>query len=252
MKVILDPSHAGVLDELARSATLLAFDFDGTLAPIVARRDDARMRASTARLFRLLCERYPVAVVSGRSRADVAGRLGDAPVRFVVGNHGIEVEGGGEAPGPGMGDVKRALVRALATFDGVDLEDKVHTLSVHTRNASDDGAVRGAIRDALTAFGGRFRWADGKCVVNVVPEGADDKGRAVEKLRKRAGATRTLYVGDDVTDEDVFRTASDGALVGVRVGLSPTSAAAYGVRSQTDVDRLLTMLCERRAGSVHG
>ena len=72
MKALLSRENRVLLDQLAWSNVLLAFDFDGTLAPIVANRHQAAMRARTARLFSTVCERYPSAVISGRAKADVA------------------------------------------------------------------------------------------------------------------------------------------------------------------------------------
>ncbi len=56
------------LQRLARGDTLYAFDFDGTLAPIVA--DPARARATdrVTRPLARLARRVPVAVVSGRAQ----------------------------------------------------------------------------------------------------------------------------------------------------------------------------------------
>ena len=72
------------LDEFAAPGLLCAFDFDGTLTPIISHPGDVRlpedMRARLARLQ----EHAPVAIVTGRSLADIAPRLGftpDLPVR---------------------------------------------------------------------------------------------------------------------------------------------------------------------------
>ena len=70
MKHILAPENADVLAQLAWSHVLLAFDFDGTLAPIVEDRDRAAMRERTRGLLVRLCALYPCAVISGRSRGD--------------------------------------------------------------------------------------------------------------------------------------------------------------------------------------
>ncbi|HSD11890.1 MAG TPA: trehalose-phosphatase, partial [Candidatus Binatia bacterium] len=90
MKDVLKPSNRRVLAEFAGSNLLLAFDFDGTLAPIVATPARARMRATTARLMNELKDLYPCVVISGRARADVLERLGNLPGLGVIGNHGIE------------------------------------------------------------------------------------------------------------------------------------------------------------------
>lgn len=93
---MLAQSNLGVLAQLAWARVLLAFDFDGTLAPIVEDRDRARMRARTSRAFAKVCGLYPCAVISGRSQSDVAKRLAGATVKYVIGNHGLE-------PGIGLG-----------------------------------------------------------------------------------------------------------------------------------------------------
>ena len=59
---------------------LLAFDFDGTLAPIVTDPDDARIPAPVARRLDRLASLLPVAIITGRAVADVRERLtGAAP-----------------------------------------------------------------------------------------------------------------------------------------------------------------------------
>jgi trehalose 6-phosphate phosphatase len=90
MKHALSRRTSDVLAQLASKRALLAFDFDGTLAPIVADRDRAVMRRRTRTLFGAVCELYPCAVISGRARHDVASRPGKIDVKHVVGNHGIE------------------------------------------------------------------------------------------------------------------------------------------------------------------
>ena len=82
------------------------------------------MRASTARLFDRVSAVYPCAVVSGRSRADVANRLGDAAVRYVVGEHGAD-DGTSHTHGRReMAGALAALRLALSHRDGIDLAVK--------------------------------------------------------------------------------------------------------------------------------
>ena len=50
-----------------------------------------------------------------------------------------------------------------------------------------------------------MRVIPGKLVINVVPDAAPSKGDALVALRDRTEADIAMYVGDDVTDEDVFR-----------------------------------------------
>jgi trehalose 6-phosphate phosphatase len=246
MDNIIAPEHIEVLAQLARSATLLAFDFDGTLAPIVADRDRAAMRDRTARLLIRLCALYPCAVISGRSRADVTTRLGGAPLQHVVGNHGLEPHAGMAAFARDIRRVRPLLARVLRESDGIDVEDKRFSLAVHYRRASRPCEARATIEAAVAGLPMRLRVIPGKLVANLLPEGAPHKGDALLQLRADAQAETALYVGDDMTDEDVFGLNQPGRLVSVRVGASAESSAAYFVPTQCDVDALLAVLGDLR------
>jgi trehalose 6-phosphate phosphatase len=242
MRNLLIEPELEVLAQLAWSKALLAFDFDGTLAPIVRDRDAAGMSARTARLFDRACQLYPMAVISGRSRADVAGRLGASRVKYVVGNHGLEPGDGAPGAAAELDEARARLARLVARSQGIDLEDKRYSLAVHYRRSR---TRREALR-AIVRLVGRLetpvRVVTGKCVINLVPASAPSKGDALLALRRRARADVALYVGDDVTDEDVFRLDQPGRLVSVRVGRSGASAAPFFVRDQAAVDAMLEKL----------
>jgi len=248
VKPLFAPDQIGVLAQLAWARVLIALDFDGTLAPIVADRERARMRPSTARLLRQVAARYPTAVVSGRSQPDVAARVRGARLRHLVGNHGVEPGAAADLIGfeREVGQARVLLEQALDGRPGLDVEDKRYSLAIHYRRARGKRAARQAIAAAVTALPMAMRIVHGKLVVNVVPAGAPHKGDAVVRLRAREGADTVLYVGDDVTDEDVFELDQPGRLVTVRVGASATSAAAYYIRDQRAIDRLLAALVALR------
>lgn len=236
-----------LLAQLAWSPVLLAFDFDGTLAPIVADRERAVMRERTSGLFERVCASYPCAVISGRGKADVASRLGGAAVKHIIGNHGLE-------PGSGLGGFEREIAEALPLLEaalarcpGVDIEDKRYSLAVHYRRSRQKRVARAAIHVAVSSLPRRMRAVAGKLVVNVVPERAPNKGDALLQLRAQEGASIALYVGDDVTDEDVFELDQPGRLFTVRVGESKSSAARYFLRDQREIDALLERLADLRS-----
>jgi trehalose 6-phosphate phosphatase len=255
MRHLLSQDVSGVLEPLARSRVLVAFDFDGTLAPIVAEHRQAQMRPRTDTLFAQVCALYPCAVISGRGRADVCARLGSAPIKYVVGNHGLEPGLGGEALAALAEEVRRAraaLAALLAGLTGVEIEDKRYSLSVHFRAARARRRTRAVIIEAATRLPVAMRVVPGAMVVNLVPAGAPNKGQALLALRGAEQADTALYVGDDVTDEDVFELGQPGRLLTVRVGESGASAAAYFVRDQQEVDGLLSRLIALRAGPPPG
>lgn len=247
MKNLLAPGHARVLSRLAGARTLLAFDFDGTLAPIVEDRDEAQMRAPTRALFEALCERFPTAVISGRSRRDVAARLGAARVKYVVGNHGLESGRAAPRERAVLNEARARLGALVEAAPGLELEDKRHSLTVHFRRARDQRAAKAVILGALARLGKSVRVVGGKCVFNVVPANAPHKGDALLALRKKEAADLALFVGDDVTDEDVFRLEQP-EILSVRVGRSASSAARWYVRGQGELDELLRRLLRLRRG----
>lgn len=254
MRHILAKRHEGVLAALAESArTLLVFDFDGTLAPIVADRDAARMDDSTAKLFVDVARRYPTAVVSGRALADLVPRLGDAPVRHVVGNHGTEGGPIGKAATERLRQKCHAMLQfvapRLASLRGVAVEDKEHSLSIHYRASRRPEAAHREILEIVSRLRPAPRIVEGKRVLNVVPKGSPHKGDAVRWLRRRERADLVLFVGDDVTDEDAFAEESDW-MVSTRVARSAHSRARYFVRTRGEVDRLVAELCRLRPSSA--
>ncbi len=76
----------------------------------------------------------------------------------------------------------------------------------------------------------------------LISERAPNKGDALLQLRRIEEADTALYVGDDVTDEDVFDLDQPGRLLAVRVGESNTSGAAYFLHDQNEIDELLSRL----------
>ena len=249
MKNILSNEQHSTLMEFARQRVLLAFDFDGTLAPIVREPEAAAMRQSTSVLLAKVAKLYPCVVISGRSRADVMKKVDAIPLRAVIGNHGME-------PSRNLRDARwlaalwhAQLASTLPSIAGVVIEDKGVSLAVHYRKARSRAAVRRLVLIAAADLPGA-RIVEGKMVVNVLPAGAPDKGTALITLCKRLRCESAIYVGDDENDEDVFALAREGRLLGIRVGRSQRSQAAYFVQSQSAVDRLLIKLTEARQGLV--
>ncbi len=246
MKNILADEHLPALRHFARERVLLAFDFDGTLAPIVRDPNTAAMRARTRALLARVAELYPCVVISGRARADVAKRVVGISLRAVIGNHGME-------PSRNLRGAQwlatlwqTQLASTLPKISGVVVEDKGPSLAIHYRLARSRAAVRRHILIAAAALHDA-RIVEGKMVVNIVPADAPDKGTALVRLCKRLGCASAVYIGDDENDEDVFALASEGRLLGIRVGRSRRSQAAYFLPGQTDIDALLAELVARRA-----
>jgi alpha,alpha-trehalose-phosphate synthase [UDP-forming]/trehalose-phosphatase len=238
---------AEIAARLAGRGLLLCLDFDGTLAPIVECPERAAMPADVRAQLVALRERHPIAVLSGRSLADVRARAG-LPGLIYGGNHGAEMVGDETSASALAGD--RQLLaeflgeaaRALARIPGVLIEDKGVTASIHFRR------VAPAQREAfLTAFqplarqyAGRLRITEGRKVIEIRPHAAGDKGAAVQRLMAGVGSGMVpVYLGDDAADEDAFRAVRERGIA-VSVGGSPT--ADYYLRNQGEVAGFLALL----------
>lgn len=243
MRPILSPRNRALLRRFVAENTLLAFDFDGTLAPLVPEPDAAAIKPRTRRLLSELAARRPCIVVSGRSRSDVRGRLPGIPLAEFIGNHGIEPCSCSPAIARTVGSWARSLRKSLKSIQGVVIENKKFSLSVHYRKARDKVRARTAVRRATSSLPGA-RLIGGKLVVNVLYEGAPDKGTAVEQERRKRNFSKVIYVGDDTTDERAFALASSGRCLAIRVGPSKTSLADFYIRNQDEMDRLLKFLLE--------
>lgn len=240
---LLGAAGRAALRALARGRALLAFDFDGTLAPIAERPERARMPARTRRLLAAVARLYPCAVISGRARRDLRRRLRDVPLVALSGSHGAEGPGrrpSNDGPARVRGWAAR-LRRHLRRVRGVALEAKPHGVAVHYRRARDKEGARVAILEAVTALEGA-RWTFGKEVVEVMAAGAQTKGDALAALRRRLKPRATLYVGDDLTDEDAFASAGPGGLLSVRVAPAEGTTARFRLDAQAEVESLLDEL----------
>lgn len=240
---------------LEANRTLLCTDFDGTLVPICADPDACRLgdelRSTLSSLHRP--PRMHVAVVSGRQLADVRLRVGIQALTY-AGNHGLEIEGAGlsfrnpgaEACQDLVDTLATALREDIAAFRGTRLEHKGLSLTIHHRQAHP--AVVATIHDAVAATlsrvdgTGRMRTHHGKCVLEIRPDVAWNKGHAVEWLGQqlRCGSERRIFIGDDETDEDGFAACLDGVTIRV-VDSAATTAARY-LASQGEATAFLTML----------
>lgn len=246
---LLQRRGRSALRALAGGRVLLAFDFDGTLAPIADRPERARMTAGTHRLLAAVARLYPCAVISGRSRGDLQRRLRRVPLLALAGSHGAEGDGSARrTPHSRVASWARHLRWRLRSFRGVALEVKPHGVAIHYRQAVDKPEIRAAILSIVTALEDA-RHIGGKDVVEVLPLGAPTKGDALAALRRRLEPRATLYIGDDVTDEDAFSSEGPGGLLAVRVGHGDATAAQFRLDDQAEIELLLAALLRQRTAS---
>jgi trehalose-phosphatase len=99
----------------------------------------------------------------------------------------------------------------------VVVENKSYSLSFHYRTTNQRDAARALISRIVAELSPPPRIVLGKSVVNVMPPTASHKGTALLEYMRRLDCNAALYVGDDVTDEDVF-ALRDARILTVRIG----------------------------------
>jgi trehalose 6-phosphate phosphatase len=255
MQHLFSPDGEAALAAVLRLKPLLAFDFDGTLSPIVARPEDARISQAVGQRLRTLASRLPVAIVTGRTEADVRERLGFEP-RYVVGNHGAEDSGDPEgtvrrtAALDGLRTALQARAGAL-TAAGVAVEDKAVSIALHYRLSRDRARAQALIDALLAPLRADLRIFGGKMVVNAMAGDAPDKAHAVCSLVARSGAAAAFFAGDDRNDEPVFIAAPAHWLT-LRIGRDDAaSRARFGLDGPQEMalllERMLVLLAAEAA-----
>lgn len=242
---------AARLQEIVKPGMLCAFDFDGTLAPIVKDPGRACIPAAVSRRMAMLSEYARVAVISGRSVEDVAARL-DFLSDFVVGNHGLEGVHGWEDRTAEFQQLcqewEQRLTMALSDrslFDpGIRIENKKCSLSIHYRLARNRSEAESRLLQLFAAVLPSVRVMGGKCVFNLLPADAPNKGMALARLCELSNAPGTIYVGDDVTDEDVFDMRRTDWMT-VRIERSGSSSAEFYLHHRLDMVQLLDTLIKQ-------
>jgi trehalose 6-phosphate phosphatase len=258
------PLQPAVAVRLGGTPLSVLLDIDGTLAPIAPRPDQVKVPAETCRALEELIS-IPdahVAIVTGRSVED-GRRIVPLHRLGVIGNHGFEVLGESgevisEPAALGFLEAVQEAARQLAPLpgevEGVVLEDKRWTLSVHYRLAARDAVAGITARVHALASALGLRVTRGKEVLELRPPLDVNKGTAavlwVKRLGMSSGAS-VVYIGDDRTDEDAFRElrAAFPKAVTIRVGEpdhGETTAAEFRVETPAEVRQFLQALTKSR------
>ncbi len=221
--------------------TLFVFDLDGTLAPIVedfsAAQIDPLVRTTLERLIKFA----NVAVITGRSREDALRILGFEP-HLLVGNHGAEWPSDSSSTFAQCStNWYQTLQQELGDVQGVELEFKGASLSVHYRKALNQANTLMQIDNAIKHLEPEPKRIAGKFVVNLLPMEALTKGEALVEAMNRFGLERAVFFGDDVTDEEVF-ILKNIDLFGVHIGKDQKTAAAFNLKKQIEMLGLLNSI----------
>jgi trehalose 6-phosphate phosphatase len=211
----------------------LFLDFDGTLVDIVERPDAVMVDPALPDVLLRLQERLggALAIISGRPITFLDPHF--APHRFdIAGLHGLEHRIGGRLflcdpdEHPALRDLVGRLPEIVSTKPGILIEDKGCSVAIHWRLAPQekDFALATA-RAAVEALGGEYRVQYGKAVAEILPAAAG-KGKVIERFLHQAPyeGRRPIFAGDDLTDENGFKTVNAHGGLSIRIGEGETIA----------------------------
>ena len=247
-------------EQLKYKNIYLFLDFDGTLTPIRNTPEKAKLSKKTKKLLAILSKtkKFKVAIVSGRSLADIRKRVGLKNIVY-AGNHGFEIKGAGiklHPPIPAifrrtLDKIKNELENKISTVKGALLEDKKYSLSLHFRLAKkeDIPRIKAIFNKTLFSYliNNQLTAKAGKKVLEVRPNANWDKGQVVLWLLGKQRSTLNnkailpIYIGDDSTDEDAFKVLKKTGLT-IVVGKTKKSLAQYYLYYPSEVIKLLEIL----------
>ena len=255
------PSALEFIREIAGGHGQLAvfLDYDGTLTPIVSHPEEAVLSDSMRQTLRELAARAPVvAILSGRGLDDVRRRVNIDSIVY-AGSHGFDIAGPHGLRRQmateflsNLDMAEKELHAVLGGISGARVERKRFSVAAHYRNVKENDVpkVEQAVSEVATRHRG-LRRMEGKKVFELLPAIAWDKGKAMLwlletlGLESRSGGIRSIYIGDDRTDEDAFRALEQRG-IGILVSeQSQPTAARYSLKNPAEVERFLHALRAR-------
>lgn len=233
----------------------LFLDYDGTLAPIVAKPEDALLPEGTKAIIKQLADSIPVIILSGRDRSDVEQKVGLEQLVY-AGSHGFDITGpgfekmqysGGEKALPALEQAEQELREKLKDIKGVQVERKRYAIAVHYRNvATEEIPIVKEVVECEAEKQQALKNGIGKKIVELKPAIDWHKGKAllwlIEELNLTAENYVPIFIGDDITDEDALLAVEKrgiGIIVGSHGG---ETAASYKFDTLEEVTAFLKKL----------
>ncbi len=244
-----------IISRFHQKPVVVFLDYDGTLTPIVDRPNLAVLSQDTREALNLLNRHCPVGIISGRDRRDVSA-LVNLDSLIYAGSHGFDIAGPasltlhhevGTEFASTLDRVEETLRGLLRHVSGSLIERKKFSVAVHYRLVDPDDVARVEnVVTRLIADRPELRRSEGKKVIEIQPRLDWDKGKALlwllDGLKWKERRYCPVYIGDDLTDEDVFRELADrGVGIVVEHGCR-FSSATYSLQNPDEVRQFLMRL----------
>jgi trehalose 6-phosphate synthase/phosphatase len=254
VRTISTPREIDEAVERVRGAprAVLFLDYDGTLVPFTPSPQEARPDAEVIELLIALAaeKRHDVHLVSGRTRENVEAWFGKLPIALHA-EHGLWTRHGESwhrltVPGlPHASHIKAILEEFAERTPGAMVEEKSSVLGFHWRRADPEFGARQAnelrlhLAELLSSVGAEVLVGDH--VIEVRPFGLHKGVIVSDALANAPEGTVVLAVGDDRTDEDLFRVLPESSIV-IHVGMKKPSVAQLRLADQAAVRAFLKKL----------
>jgi trehalose 6-phosphate phosphatase len=230
----------------------LATDIDGTISPIAPTPDLAHVEPQAIEaLSELTAQLALVVVLTGRTAVDAEGKVKLADVLY-IGNHGLERRWQGQTSDnpvaiESIESIRRALfdidreVRDQGLDEGLLIEDKQLTASIHYRLSPDRDRIGPPLGTIVhtAALNHGLRMTQGRYVFELRPQVLVNKGTAAEDVIREHGLKGIVFLGDDVTDIDAFRSVrnlrDEGVVRGVSIAVNSPETKAVVLEEADEV-----------------
>ena len=237
---------------------LLFLDYDGTLSPIVKEPHQAHLSPATKKILKnlVLKKNIVLIVITGRSIVDIKKKVGLKNIMY-AGNHGLQVLVKNKVVLTKPADLKlylkilkkakSVLRKKLEPIKSLIFEDKGLMFAVHYRNIKlkDVSSFKRMFKEAVKPFieTKKMKIGHGKKFFDLRPAASGNKGDAylvfLKQLKKRKGDLK-IFIGDDLTDEDIFKRICEPDM-GIRVKRKKGSKAGYFLNNTRQVRELLAV-----------
>lgn len=230
-------------------------DYDGTLTPIVDTPDQAIMAEEMRQAVRELSRHCAVGIISGRDLKDVRDKA-RLDTLVYAGSHGFDIAGPeglqvenrvGEEFLPALDQAEHELTRKLDAVPGLLLERKKFAIAIHFRLVEPErvAEIEKVVKE-VAAGNPKLRQASGKKIFELQPRMEWHKGKALlfllQTLKLDREEVLPFYIGDDVTDEDAFRTLKGRGITIMVQDRPQETAADYTLKDPHEVRQFLLQL----------